>query len=259
MRNGLGIKLGSFFIPYYGLMIVTGISFAALIGWIQIKKQHKSYDDFIIIAAISGLCGIVGAKMLYLILSADKIDFSRLSDLRYLNSLMSGGFVFYGGLIGGFAGLLICRRFFKLDVVTYVNLCISCIPIAHGFGRIGCGLVGCCYGCPYDGPGAILYRNSLFAPLGESLFPVQFTEAALNFIIALLLLLLAKKLTGTKGIELYLLLYAVMRFILEFFRYDDSQRGVFGGISTSQYISIGIVAAVAIYHYSSHHSRSISP
>lgn len=249
MGNGLGFRIGNFLIPYYGLMIVAGIFFAVLLGWILMKKHQKNFDDFLLMAAVCGLCGIIGAKLLYLVLSADKIDFSRLLDLKYLNAVMSGGFVFYGGLIGGFAGLLICRKVFKLDVMELLNLCIACIPIVHGFGRIGCGLVGCCYGCPYDGPGAILYRNSLFAPNKEYLFPVQFTEAAVNFSIAIVLLLLAKKLTGSKGIELYLILYAVMRFVLEFFRYDDVERGMLFGISTSQYISIGILVLVAVYHF----------
>lgn len=249
MNNGIGIRIGSFLIPYYGLMIASGVLIAAFTGWLLVKKNKKDFNDFILIASVSGLCGMIGAKLLYIILSLDKIELSRLSDLKYLNSLMSGGFVFYGGLIGGFLGFLICEKLLKIDVKTYLNLCIPCIPLAHGFGRIGCGLVGCCYGCPYNGPGSILYKASQFAPNGEHLFPVQFTEATLNFLIALLLLILAKKLSGTKGIELYLILYAVMRFILEFFRYDNRERGVFFGISTSQYISVIIIIVVAIYHF----------
>lgn len=47
------------------------------------------------------------------------------------------------------------------------------------------------------------------------------------------------------GVQLYLVLYAVLRFFLEFVRYDDSERGIFLGISTSQWISIAVCAVVA--------------
>lgn len=49
--------------------------------------------------------------------------------------------------------------------------------------------------------------------------------------------------------ELYLGSYAIMRFALEFFRYDGQERGMMAGLSTSQYISMGIIAGVFLYHF----------
>lgn len=249
MTQTIGFYIGNFFIAYYGAMIVLGLAAASLVGWLQVRRYGKNFDDFILIAAIGGLCGIIGAKLLYLIVSFDNIDWGRLTEPGYFSSLMMGGFVFYGGLIGGLIGLAICRKCLRIDVLSYLEIGIVCLPIVHGFGRIGCSLVGCCYGMPYDGPGSILYQASPFAPNLQPLFPVQLLEATLNFMIAAVLLLLQKKLTGTKSLELYLILYGIMRFILELFRYDAAERGMLWGISTSQLISLLLILGTILFHF----------
>ena len=95
----MGIQIGTYTIPYYGLFIVIGVIVAGVVGVAQVKKFEKNVDDFIIMSAMAGLGGILGAKLLYLLVSWKDIDFSRLSDISYLNSIMSGGFVFYGGFM----------------------------------------------------------------------------------------------------------------------------------------------------------------
>ena len=50
-----------------------------------------------------------------------------------------------------------------------------------------------------------------------------------------------------RSIELYLVLYAVVRFGLEFFRYDDAERGILAGMSTSQWISLGVCVGAAVW------------
>jgi phosphatidylglycerol:prolipoprotein diacylglycerol transferase len=259
MTEGLGFYIGRLFVAYYGLMIIMGIVVATLVGWYQVKRYRKSMDDFVIIVATAGLFGIIGAKLLSLLQMIDEIDFSRLSELSYLNSVMSGGFVFYGGLIGGLLGFLFCSRVLRLPVADYVKIAIPCLPIVHGFGRIGCALVGCCYGRPYDGIGAIVYEQSHFAPNHHQLFPVQAMEAFLNLMIAAVLLVAINKFAVKRVLELYLIIYAVMRFILEFFRFDDVERGGWGPFSTSQYISIFIVIGVCMTVIIDRHKGRINP
>lgn len=249
VNSGLGISIGSYFIAYYGMMIVIGLVAATAVGWYQVKKHGGNFDDFILIAAVGGLCGIFGAKLMYLIVSFDTIDFAKITELQYLSDILSGGFVFYGGLAGGLVGLLVCKKFLHLEVYSMISIAIPCLPIAHGFGRLGCSLVGCCYGKPYEGWGAIVYQNSLFAPNHQFLFPIQAVEAVSNFAIAILLLVFINRYSSKQGVKLYLIMYAVVRMILEFFRYDNSERGLFLGISTSQYISIAIILIIAFDYY----------
>lgn len=85
--------------------------------------------------------------------------------------------------------------------------------------------MGCCYGCPTDSSLGVTFHVSPIAPNGVALVPVQLLEAAAEF------LLFAVLLGG------YLATYGVLRFTLEFFRYDN-YRGFLGPLSLSQWISI---------------------
>lgn len=227
------------FIAYYGFMIVIGIVAAAFIANIQIKKFHLDWNNFLIICGMSGLFGIMGAKILYLLISIPIIEPERLSDLSYVSTLMNGGFVFYGGLIGVFPALYLCKKKFGIFVSEYLQYCIGCIPIVHGFGRIGCYLVGCCHGIPYDGWFSVTYSDSLYAPNGIALLPVQLLEAFGEFVIGMILLFSCKRQKGISAIAMYLILYSVMRFFLEYLRGDLIRGGLYI-FSTSQYISIAV-------------------
>ena len=244
----MGLQLGGLFIPYYGLCIVLGASFASLAGWVQARIFQKSFDDLITLAGCAALGGILGAKLLYLAVSWREIDWLRLGEPAYLAAVMGGGFVFYGGLIGAALGAFAGGRIFRISVQDYLRLAVPCLPLAHAFGRLGCGLAGCCYGIPCDGPGAVVYENSLVAPAGIPLFPVQFLEAVLLFALALSLFLYTDvnpKRPKKYGWTAYLLTYAVLRFFLEYLRGDD--RGNYLGWSTSQWLSLILFGAAAAH------------
>lgn len=168
----LGFHLLGRYIGYYGLMVATGVCIGAGVGAVQIRRHDLSVDDLIVVSALASLGGIIGAKVMYLAVSFQTIDLSRLTDFAYISSLMRGGFVFFGGILGMFPALWFCYKRLLIPVQSYVQSCVGCIPLGHAFGRIGCYLVGCCYGIPYTGSFAVVYTKSQFAPNGVSLFPV---------------------------------------------------------------------------------------
>lgn len=253
----MGFQIGTLLIPYYGFFIILGVVAASAIGVLQTHLARKDYNDFILLAAMVTLGAIIGAKILYLIVSLDKIDFSRITEFEYLNSIMSGGFVFYGGLIGGLLALIPCRKLIGPSLSSYVHVCMPCIPLVHAFGRLGCNAVGCCYGMPYSGIFSIVYENSLFAPNHIELFPVQAVEAGCNFLITAILLwyIDINKKHPINSICLYLLLYSPVRFILEFARSDNDERGIYGIFSTSQWISLFLIVGTLIYCFYKHPSK----
>ena len=162
--------------------------------------------------------------------------------------MLKGGFVFYGGLIGGILGVLVYSKQFKISFKELLLILLPVVPLIHGIGRIGCLCAGCCYGMEYHGFGAITFHNSLLAPNDVPLFPMQIVEAICNFVIFIVLLLTYKKFLGTyKTVGLYLVLYSVVRFTLEFFR-GDLIRGIYFSLSTSQWISIVLfIVGIAIF------------
>lgn len=232
-------KLGSLQIPSYGLMIVLGLLSANLLLAPSLKKKKLRFDDAILLQAYALLGVVIGAKLFFFLVSWKLIDWSRIFDLEYLQSLMKAGFVFYGGLIGGLCTVSLAKKIHKLDIKQYLFELVPFVPWIHAFGRIGCFLSGCCYGKPYSGIFAVTYPEGSLPPSDISLFPVQLLEAFCLFILFFIL----RKIKEVYRLESYLLFYGIIRFILEYLRYDEA-RGGFLFLSTSQWISVFIVFIV---------------
>lgn len=232
------------FVSLYGILMLAGILLAAFLAWRLVKRNHLDVNRFLILAGYGLLGGLAGAKILYLALHADRISWDRIFEPDYLAALLSGGFVFYGGLIGGLAAVLLAGKIHDIPLIPYLEAAFPCLPLAQGFGRIGCYFAGCCYGIPYEGPFHVTYPPSAYAPAEIPLFPVQLLEAGICFAIAAFLLAGTwKKGLRLSSIYLYLLLYGACRFLLEYLRYDREERGSLLWFSTSQWISLAALAA----------------
>lgn len=240
-------KLGSISIPGYGFMIGIGFIIALFVGEFRAKRKGLKDEAVIDIAVIAAIMGFVGAKILFII-----VDFkSFIHDP--LHFLGSSGFVIYGGIISGILCNMLYCKVKKLDFLTYFDLIMPEISIAQGFGRIGCFLAGCCYGKETDSVFSVVFPEGGQAPAGVALIPVQIYSAIGNFVIAVILIVFAdivfkkskKSLPGDIA-SMYMVLYGIGRFGIEFFRND--YRGAIGFLSTSQFISIFIVAiGIALY------------
>lgn len=225
-------------IATYGLIIVFGIIIGSIVAILYFSKFNKIKKDDVLYSILYGIIGIVvGAKILYLLTNIQLLIRSKDIVSTFLQ-MLSGGFVFYGGLIGGILGIFIYAKQFKIEFKPLLLTIVPTIPLVHSIGRIGCLLAGCCYGMEYNGIGAITFHNSLIAPNEISLFPIQIIECICNLLIFMILTITYKKDTGTyKTVGLYCILYSIVRFTLEFFR-GDLIRGIYFGLSTSQWISI---------------------
>ena len=243
------VEIFGFKVAMYGLLIVVGVGLGMAVAALRAKKNGQTAQDVLFggIFAIIGL--VIGAKLLYLatILPGIVRNFSYLLDHpESIAALLSGGFVFYGGLIGGIFGRWVYTRMYKLNFWGMTDALVPSVPLMHAFGRLGCFCAGCCYGMPFPAPLGLSFDASPVAPHGVTLFPVQLLEAFLNLIIFGVLLLYARKPRGRgKIIGLYMSAYAVMRFLLEFLRFD-AERGGFWGLSTSQWISL-ILLPIGLY------------
>lgn len=241
MKNDL-FSIGPLTIHSYGLMIALGILVCVFMGMYRARKYGYKDEAVLDIAILGILSGFVGAKLLYVLVEFD-------SFLKNpMDVLGSEGFVVYGGIIvGALVGILYCR-IKKLPCWEYFDLLAPSIAVAQGFGRIGCFLAGCCYGRPTDTFWGVTFPEGSFAPAGVPLIPTQLISSAGDFIITGILLVYSKhnKKAGNVGI-LYMLLYGIGRFLVECLRSDD--RGTVGLLSTSQFISIGIILLAIILFF----------
>jgi len=232
--------LGPITIHGYGLMIAIGLLAAILLATYRAKRKGMNEDIVFNIIIIAVVFGFLGAKIMYLI-----VEFKAfLADP--LGQLISGsGFVVYGGIIMGAGAAFVYCRMKKVSFLKHFDLFMPSIAVAQGFGRVGCLGAGCCYGKETESFLHIIFHNSPLAPNNVQLIPTQVYSSLGNFAIAAILLIYASKdrKLGNTGL-LYMALYSVFRFGIEFFRADH--RGAVGPFSTSQFISLFIFAAAVI-------------
>lgn len=250
------LMLGKIPVPMYGIMALIGFVLAITFLLFHCKNYGIRKDDAFHASCYAIIGILVGSKLLSILSLLPRVitHFSLL--LKYPMDVLSylfGGFVFYGGLIGGAFGVYLYTRIYKLSWIPYMNASAPSIPLFHAFGRIGCLLAGCCYGMEYSGPFAIIYPLSEYTNHDgiTSRFPTPVIEILFNLCLFMVLALLSKrKPKPGRLLGIYIIAYSVMRFTLEFFR-GDSARGTDLGFSTSQWISL-ILFPVGIYLVSGH-------
>jgi len=231
--------IGPIPIRLYGLMIGLGFIIGIYLAARQAKKEGVNPDRVLDLGVYMLLTAIVGSRLLFVLTNLQEFAGKPLEAF----ALWKGGLVFYGGLLAAVpVGIWYLRRH-GLPVWKTADIMAPSIALGQAFGRLGCFFAGCCFGAPCSGPVCITFHDPhSLAPLGVPLFPTQLMESAGSLLIfgALLLLRRSKKFDG-QVFWLYALLYAVLRFIIEFFR-GDAVRGLYFGdiISTSQIIAIGM-------------------
>lgn len=246
-----GIHIGPFFLASYAICTIVGI-FAAFPLAIHQYKKRTGDDISLIFVCLFGAVGVfLGMHLLYGITNISYWSRLTFADgfKRFFEMFAAifGGGVFYGGLIGGIivGGISIKVQKLPADIAT--DCLAPAIAMFHGFARIGCFLSGCCYGVEWEH--GVTFTNSMVESAnGVPRVPVQLFEAGFEFLLSGLLWLLLLKAPKTRGklLALYLLIYPVGRFTLEFWR-GDEYRGFIFGLSTSQFISVLLFTASALY------------
>ncbi|RMG71695.1 MAG: prolipoprotein diacylglyceryl transferase [Nitrospirae bacterium] len=242
------VKVGPFEVRWYGLMYLLGFLCSYLLVRYQVKKKglsvSKQLIDDLYFYLIVGL--IAGARLGYVV-------FYNLAE--YIKNplevfaLWHGGMSFHGGLIGTLLAGIIFSRKTKVNFWLFSDLIISTAPIGLGLGRIGNFINGELFGRVSSLPWAMVFPSG--GPLPRH--PSQLYEALGEGVILFVLLWTLKdrlKTTGTLT-ALFLILYGLIRFFLEFFREPDPQLGfVLSFLTMGQILcSAMIVAGIILFIY----------
>jgi phosphatidylglycerol---prolipoprotein diacylglyceryl transferase len=259
-------KIGNFEITSFGLMMFLSFISGAWIMSKQLKRYGMNPELAWDILAWVAIGGILGAKLYYLALHWQDVAADPLGEL-----LSRGGLVWYGGLIGGITALYLQIRPRKnkprLPMATIYDSTAPALAIAYAVGRMGCFLVGDDYGVYTNSPIGIAFpKGSPPSTAGQlrlagdqgvpaglpdnaivTVHPTQLYEIGLALVMfAILWRLGARKLKPGQLFAVFMMLYAVERFIIEFVR-AKTDRWVMG-LSTSQLASVGLMA-VGIYFW----------
>ena len=234
--------------PSYGLLVATGV----LVGlWISVRNSQRQGidpDKAWNLGILVVLCGIVGAKILYILVDL-RYYASHPGEILSFSTMQAGG-VFSGGLLAALAAATWYVRKNRMPVLATCDAFAPGLALGHAIGRIGCFAAGCCWGKPTSHFWGVTFTNELAnrwvgTPLHQALEPTQLFETAVelaNFFI-LTWLIKRKKFDG-QVIGAYLFLYGFARYFLEFLRDDPGRGEVLGGLMTgTQLIAIVLVIA----------------
>ena len=187
-------------------------------------------------------CALVGARLYYCI-------FNGVSSFWEIFEVWKGGMAIYGGVIGGFLGVLWCCKLKKYSLAQACDIAAPCLIIGQAIGRIGCYFAGCCYGVQTSNPSLQVFPISVLVN-GNWHLATFFYESFLNILGFVALMIIFSK-TQKKGITTswYLIIYGVVRFVLEQFR-DPAELLTIGntGLRVSQVLSfVLIILGVVLY------------
>ena len=186
--------------------------------------------------------------------------FSAVLFQAFYNIEKNGGFVidektgatFYGGLIGGAAVFLfiyfVFGRFYVKNnehvksFFDVADIAAASIAVAHALGRIGCLMAGCCHGGPTD-----KWYGIFMYSVGGKAVPTQLYEAI--FLFALFGFFVWRLMKNRScNLPLYMAIYGVWRFFIEYVRKDYRGSTVVDFLSPSQFIAVlMIIGAVVLY------------
>ena len=241
-------ELGPITVYTYGVLLAAAYLFGLQLAMRRAKARGLDHNRVLDLGIFTIISALIGAKLLLLV--TDWRTFR--ADPKELLTLARSGGVFYGGLILAVAVALWFIRRNGLPLWTTCDVFAPGIALGHVIGRFGCLFAGCCYGKQLPEPHwwTVTFKDpfalqNVGTPLGVALYPTQLFEAGAEFIILLVLLGTERRGKPFAGrtFWLYMLLYAVSRFIIEFFRGDE--RGNVGPLSTSQFISV-LLAPLAV-------------
>lgn len=197
------IKIGTASVSIYALMIGVGAIAMLICTWTRRKRFRLAKWQCVLFTVLLTVCGIAGAKLLYIL--------ENLQDI--LNNRISGGGVsFFGSVFLVPLLMPLIGRLLGLKASETHDLCAPCIAVMVAFIRIGCLCNGCC-------GGRVVYVGDYYFA-----WPTQIMECIGDLVIFLWLLNVEKKGTGKAILyPLLMLSYSIMRFFIEFLRYSPNK------------------------------------
>jgi phosphatidylglycerol:prolipoprotein diacylglycerol transferase len=237
------ITIGSFFLPTYGTLVAIAFLVGLYVTVHFAKRAGLKTDPIVNLAIYTALAGLLGAKIAMVLFDFGKYRTGEIK-LFSLETLQAAG-VYQGGLV---LGLVVAAWYIRrqhLPWLTTLDVFSPGLAVGHAIGRLGCLCAGCCWGIATHVPWAITFRNYQAAgltgvPLGIPLHPTQIYESLAEAMIFVLLFWRIRR-PHADGLifGLYLILYSVSRFVIEFYRFHEQPLEL--GLSLTQWISIALL------------------
>lgn len=213
--------VGDFPIRAYGLILSLSIILATGVAYFLAKQDGRWHNHIVDIGIYSGIAGIVGAR-LWDVFFFDWAYYSHhLSEIFYV---WQGGMAIQGGIVFGVGAGIIYARRHKIDILALADIVAPAIILGQAIGRCANLLNGDAFGAPTGSNFGIIYPETTLAYHtygAQPLWPAEVWEGQIDFVIfALLLIFRAFPHAKGQAFSLYIMLYSLARFGLEFLRGD---------------------------------------
>ncbi|MBI4211001.1 MAG: prolipoprotein diacylglyceryl transferase [Deltaproteobacteria bacterium] len=255
-------QLGSFAIPSFFFMLMVASLVASFYGAWRAEKAGKDPVVVLDLAIITTIACVLGGRLFHVIVEAPSYYLE--NPWRILH-VWEGGFVSIGAILMSAVAWFVYLRWRKRNFLEYVDVTILAVPIVFFFVRVGCLLVGCCYGKPTDfffhltftNPGSTAYYFHPNEPLHAT--QIYLMLKAVILFVVLELVYRRRRFDGQTA-AIFLMLYAIMRSTIELLRGDADRMLYFNDmISTAQLASIAFfVLGLVVWGYGSRRHRLAS-
>ncbi len=228
------LSIGPLTLHFYGLMYATGAVCAYfLTRWVA-RKVGKPFssDHLTDVIFWTMLGGVIGGRLAYSFLYNPDIY---LADPVQILMVWQGGMSIHGGLLGGFFGLLFACYKIKRPIAEVADLFLPALALGLAFGRLGNFVNGELFGRITEVPWGMDFGD------GENRHPSQLYAMLKDLLLCAIFLFLILRISWKPGVlsGLFFCMYAVFRFIVEFFRAPDPQLGLLAlGLSMGQWLSM---------------------
>lgn len=236
MPNPIAFTLFDFDVRWYGVLIATGMLLAVIIVYRRAPSHGINSDDILDTLLWSIPIGVIGARLYYV-----AFEWNNYAGNFYdIINIRGGGLAIHGGLIFGIITAYLVLKKKKINFWNGLDLVAPAIALAQSIGRWGNYFNGEAHGGPTNLPWAIMVN-------GETVHPTFLYESLWCLMLFFLLSYLDKrrKFNG-QIILLYVILYSVERFFVEWLRTDSLMVGPF---KQAQMISVcAILISLFLYH-----------
>lgn len=236
-------EIGALQFRWYSFFIMVAIAVAVWFIGREFRRKRLDDTNYGSIAVWAIACGIAGARIFHLF---DDLGYY-LDHPAKIFDFQSGGLAMYGAVVGGFIGVAIgCRRY-RVPFLPTIDAVAPGLALAQGIGRFGCIVNGDAWGAPTGSPFAFVYTNpDSFIPnrlLGVPTHPYPVYDMGLNVaLFGLLLWLRTKPLPHGALFAIFVVVYGVVRFFLSYVR---EQEVWFWGLQQAQVVALVLVAVAA--------------
>jgi phosphatidylglycerol:prolipoprotein diacylglycerol transferase len=238
-------KIGPLTIHTYGFLVAAGFFLGISLAIRQAREEGISSDKILDLGFYMLVAAIIGSRLFFVLINSAYYFKNPIEILK----IWEGGLVFYGGILFAIPTAVWYIKRNSLAIWTTADLVAPSLAIAHAIGRLGCFSAGCCYGKTAESfPLAVTFTDpQSLALIGVPIHPTQLYESAGELINFLILIILRRYKSFNGQIFLtYMLLYSVLRFIVEFFRGDVNRGFISSQLSFAQGISIMLFICAVI-------------